>query len=76
MNAHTRKATNLSLDRALLEEARELGVNLSRSAEEGVRAAVKAEKERVWKEENRETLEAVNKWVEENGLPLAQFRQF
>jgi len=76
MNAHTRKATNLSLDRALLDEARELGVNLSRSAEEGVRAAVKAEKERVWKEENRDKLEAINKWVEENGLPLAQFRQF
>lgn len=76
MNAHTRKATNLSLDRALLAEARELGVNLSRSAEEGVRAAVKAEKERVWKEENRETLEAWNKWVEKNGLPLEKYRQF
>lgn len=76
MNAQTRKATNLSLNRALLEEARELGVNLSRSAEEGVRAAVKAEKERVWKEENRDKLDAINKWVEENGLPLAQFRQF
>ena len=76
MNAQTRKATNLSLDRALLEEARELGVNLSRSAEEGVRAAVKAEKERVWKEENRETLEAWNKWVEKNGLPLEKYRQF
>lgn len=72
----TRKPTNLSLNRQLLEEARALDVNLSRAAEEGLRAAVKAEKERQWKEENRETMEAINEWVEENGLPLAQFRQF
>lgn len=76
MNVQTRKATNLSLDRQLLEEARALDVNLSRAAEEGLRAAVKAEKERQWKVENHDAIEGINKWVEENGLPLAQFRRF
>ena len=76
MNQHTRKATNVSLDRALVEEARELDVNLSRAAEEGLRAAVKAEKERQWKQENREVIESYNAWVEENGIPLAKYRQF
>lgn len=76
MTAQTRKATNLSLDRALLEEARALDVNLSRAAEEGLRAAVKAEKARKWTEENRQTIEDWNNWVDDNGLPLAEYRQF
>ena len=76
MNAHPRKATNLSLDRALLEEARALDVNLSRAAEDGLRAAVKAEKERRWTEENRAAIESYNAWVEENGIILSDYRQF
>lgn len=76
MNAHTRKPTNLSLDRALLEEAKALDVNLSRAAEEGVRAAVKAEKERQWMAENKHVIEGWNDWVAEHGLPLAKYRQF
>ncbi len=76
MKTHSRKATNVSLDRALVEEARALDVNLSRAAEDGLRAAVKAEKERKWKEENREVIESYNAWVEEHGIPLAKYRQF
>lgn len=76
MNHQTRKPTNLSLDRALVEEARALNVNLSRAAEDGLRAAVKAEKERKWKQDNREAMDGINKWVEENGIPLAKYRQF
>ena len=37
-----RKATNLSLDAALVDAARALDVNLSRAAEEGLRKAVAA----------------------------------
>ncbi len=76
MNVQTRKPTNLSLDRTLLEEARALDVNLSRAAEEGLRAAVKAEKERQWKAENRDVIEAYNTWVEKNGILLSEYRQF
>nr|WP_083903229.1 type II toxin-antitoxin system CcdA family antitoxin [Octadecabacter antarcticus] len=42
MNAQPRKSSNLSLDVALLIEAKQLKVNLSRAAEEGVRVAVLA----------------------------------
>jgi antitoxin CcdA len=76
MNAHTRKPTNLSLDRTLLEEARALDVNLSRAAEDGLRAAVKAEKERQWKEENRDVIKAWTAWHDKNGLLLEKYRQF
>jgi antitoxin CcdA len=71
-----RKAANLSIDATLLAEAKTLSVNISRAAEEGIASAVRAEKERLWKIENREALESSNRWVEENGLPLAKYRQF
>jgi len=74
--AHARKSANLSLDAELVREGRELGLNLSRAAEEGIARAVKAEKERRWREENAEALEASNRWVKEHGLPLAQYRMF
>ena len=71
-----RKATNLSLDAALLGEARSLGVNLSRAAEEGVARAVRLAREEAWRRENAEAIAAANDWVEENGLPLARHRMF
>ncbi len=71
-----RKAANLSIDADLLAEAKALSVNISRAAEGGIAEAVKAEKERLWKEENREAIESSNRWVEEHGLPLARYRQF
>ena len=76
MGTQPRKATNLSLDTELLHEARALGVNVSRAAEEGLRAAVSSARAKAWLTENAEALESSNTWVEANGLPLAAFRQF
>lgn len=71
-----RKSTNLTLDAELANEAKTLGISLSRAAEQGIAAAVKAEKERRWREENREATESYNKWIEKNGLPLEKYRVF
>ncbi|MCC2613307.1 type II toxin-antitoxin system CcdA family antitoxin [Neorhizobium petrolearium] len=71
-----RKAASLSLDASLLSEARELKLDVSRAAEEGLARAVKAEKERLWRIENAEALKAANDYVEKHGLPLAKYRQF
>lgn len=71
-----RKSVNLSIDADLLAEAKSLSVNISRAAEAGIAEAVRREKERRWREENREAIESWNRWVEENGLPLAEYRQF
>jgi len=76
MNAYTRKPTNLSLDMSLLAEAKELKVNLSRAAEEGVRLAVSHAKSERWKAANAAALRSSNSYVEKNGLPLDRFRQF
>ena len=71
-----RRSTSLTLDRALLDQAKELGVNISRAAEAGVAAAVKAERARRWKVDNAEAVAAYNKWIEENGIPTASVRLF
>lgn len=76
MNAQPRKPTNLSLDAALLTEAKALKVNLSRAAEEGVRIAVTAAKTEQWIAENAAALRSSNSYVEKHGLPLDSFRQF
>lgn len=72
----TRRSTSMTLDAALLDEARALGVNLSRAAEEGILAQVRAARARRWKEENAEAVADYNKWIEEGGVPLSQFRKF
>lgn len=71
-----RRPTNLSLDARLVDEARELGINLSRASEEALAREVKAERERRFKEENREAFGEWNRYVAEHGLPLERFRQF
>ncbi|MBO6539755.1 MAG: type II toxin-antitoxin system CcdA family antitoxin [Rhizobiaceae bacterium] len=74
--APARKSVNLSLNKELLAEAKELGINMSRIAEESIAQAVSAEKSRRWKEENREAIESSNAYVEKHGLPLAKYRMF
>ncbi|MEL7980466.1 type II toxin-antitoxin system CcdA family antitoxin [Vreelandella titanicae] len=71
-----RKPTNLSLDSALLKEAKILGINISRSAEAGIAEAVKLHKQKKWLEDNASALASSNEYVEANGLPLARHRQF
>ena len=74
--APVRRPTNVSLDADLVDQARELGINLSRASEEGLAREIKAERERRFREENRESFEEWNKYVAANGLPLERFRQF
>ncbi len=72
----TRKSTNLSLDAQLVADAKAMGLNLSETAERAIAEAVRDEKARRWKEENREAIEATNRYVAEQGLPMARYRQF
>jgi antitoxin CcdA len=71
-----KKAANLSIDEKVIAEARAYDINISRAAEEGIAQAVKAEKERRWKEENAEAIASWNRYIAKNGLPLAQYRRF
>jgi antitoxin CcdA len=63
-----KKAVNLSIDRDLLRQARELKVNLSKALEERLAAIIREERARRWQEENREAIEAYNRFVDKHGL--------
>jgi antitoxin CcdA len=71
-----KKPANLTLDSALLEEARALGLNISAAAEDGLRHAVAAARAARWQTENAEALASSNAWVQASGLPLARYRPF
>lgn len=71
-----RAKVNLTLDSEVANEARELGLNMSRLAETAIAEAAKLERNRRWREENRAALDAYAREVEENGLLLAEHRTF
>ena len=71
-----KRATNLTIDPVLLDEARSLNINLSATFEASLRDAVRARKAATWLEENRAAIQSSNEWVEKHGLPLEKYRQF
>ena len=74
--AAPRRATNVTLPEGRLQEARKLNVNVYRACERGLAAEVAATETRQWFRENRAAIDSWNDYVEQNGLPLAEFRQF
>ena len=71
-----RRPVNLSLSEDAVTAARELGISISRTCDAALAVAVKLEKDRRWKEENRGAIEQWNHWIEKNGLPLESYRLF
>jgi antitoxin CcdA len=72
----TRRPTNISLDAALIAEARALGVNISRACERGLADQVAEARKAQWLAENGSALASSNAHVERHGLPLAASRLF
>ena len=67
----TRKPVNVSLDTGIVAAARDVGINLSRTTELALRAAIKSEQERRWREDNAVAIGRFTEWYETNGDPLA-----
>jgi antitoxin CcdA len=67
---------NLTLDAEVAATARALGLNMSRLAEAAIAEATKAERNRLWREENRAANAAYAEEIAREGLPLAAFRTF
>lgn len=76
MSNLARKATNVSINEALLSEAKALKINVSKAAEAGLIVALAEKRSELWLEENRAALDSSNSYVEQHGLPLAQYRSF
>lgn len=69
-----KRAVNLSLSADLVDEAKAQGLNLSQFVEEKLSEAVRAERARRWKEENRAAIEAHNEEIRRNGFWAEEFR--
>jgi antitoxin CcdA len=73
---HAKRATNVTLTEALLEEAKALDINVSRAAEQGLAQAIAEKHAERWRVQNKAALESSNAYVEKFGLPLARYRKF
>lgn len=63
-----KKATNLSVDGRLLDEARRLKLNLSQVFEAGLTEAIRQRQREEWLRKNRAALDAYNEHVEKHGV--------
>ena len=64
----TRRPVTLSVRRDLLAEAKALKLNASRAAENGLVEAIRKANEQAWLAENKQSIEAYNKFVQKNGI--------
>jgi antitoxin CcdA len=71
-----KKATNLSIDHALLDRAKSLKLNLSQVVEAGLIEAIRQHERVQWLEENRAALDAYNDHVEKQGVFSDGLRSF
>ncbi|WP_406240052.1 type II toxin-antitoxin system CcdA family antitoxin (plasmid) [Acetobacter orientalis] len=72
----SRRPTNVTLPAQLLEEAKSLDLNISQACEQGLKSAIASIRAQQWLAENRSSLQESRQYVEENGLPLAHYRNF
>ncbi len=63
MPAADRRATSLTMGRQLLDEARALGINVSRATEAGLEAALKQARAEAWRRENAAAFADYNTYV-------------
>ena len=69
-----KRAVNLFVDTALLDEARRLRINLSDTLERRLRSLVRVEQEKRWLEENRAAIESINAFIDRHGLLASRLR--
>jgi len=63
-----KKATNVSINVDLLQQAKALGINLSRTLEERLAELVRERQRQLWLRENSEAIDAYNNRVARDGV--------
>jgi antitoxin CcdA len=71
-----KKATNITLSIDVLNEAKALGINISQACDHFLRVLVRREHEQRWVREYASFVTAYNRTVEQDGLPLDEWRTF
>ena len=71
-----KRPVNLSINAHTLDQAKKLGMNLSKTVDAFLQDEVKRRYWQAWNERNKEAIEAYNDRVRKHGLPLAKYRAF
>ena len=71
-----KKPTNLSINSDLLKKARDLEINLSATLEQALTSHLKAKQAQQWLEQNKNSITAYNKSIDENGVFSDGLRSF
>lgn len=71
-----KRAISITLSMDVYNEARALGINLSQTCDRLLREAIAMEKARCRPNEHAEFIAAYNQMIEQEGLPLDQWRTF
>ncbi|WP_297198892.1 type II toxin-antitoxin system CcdA family antitoxin [uncultured Pluralibacter sp.] len=76
LNVRHKKTISVTLEPALLQQAREAGINLSALLTEALEQEISAKGVERWKQENRAAVEELNRITEEHGLLSDDYRTF
>jgi antitoxin CcdA len=76
MSSGPKKPTNLSIRTDLLEQARALDINLSSELEKHLVEVIRQRRAEQWLKDNREAIEAYNRYVEKHGVWSDGLRTF
>lgn len=76
IDAVVREDITVHINKTLVPDASALGLDVTAIVEHSLTEALAAEKGKRWAEENAEAIADFNRYVEENGLPLAKYRMF
>lgn len=71
-----KRATNVSVDARLLEQARELKINLSQTLEDTLRARIAEAHGQRWRQANAKAIEAHNERIAKKGMFSDRLRRF
>ena len=75
-HAAPKRATNLSVNRDLLAQAKAAGIPLSQTLEEALVQKLRQRRKTAWRAENSEAVAAYNRRIAEDGAFGDEFRQF
>jgi len=68
----SKRKTSLTLDAAMLDSAKDLGINVSAVADAALQLAIANARRSKWLDENAEAFAAQAEWHESHGHPLAE----
>lgn len=70
------QSVTMTLERGLLNQAREAGINLSATLVAALDAELRRYAAQKWQKENMEALDALNRFHDENGCFSGEYRTF